>query len=272
VSNSNQISGRRPTGQQQAVSARQLRVGRPRFFLGLFVVVCGFQLLACRSSQESPNSDVGSTNTRKTALTTPPFSTKEPDRYQAKRITTFINTESAGNPSSSLINEVLIARDGEKRREEFSAGVNGRIVYFELPAGRYLVLPATKVYADLNTTDPAQETDESVELSADQLVNESHAPATYEKLGSESIEGRSTIKYRVATVSKVESQSETLIWIDETLGIPIRSETMSTSSGRSSKVTVELKDIRLDLAEGLFSWPADYKKVEPRLILDLIRK
>ena len=37
-------------------------------------------------------------------------------------------------------------------------------------------------------------------------------------------------------------------------------------------VTTELKDVKLEVDEGLFSLPSDYRKVEARLVFDLIRK
>ena len=73
-------------------------------------------------------------------------------------------------------------------------------------------------------------------------------------------------------IAGADSSSETFIWIDEALGIPVRSETVSRSDGRSSKVTMELKDVRLEVDQRLFSWPSDYKKVDARIILDLVRE
>ena len=66
-------------------------------------------------------------DTRKSTFTTPPFSTKEPDRYQAIRITSFSETANNEDSSSSQSNQVLIARDGERRREEYSSGAAGRL-------------------------------------------------------------------------------------------------------------------------------------------------
>jgi len=136
------------------------------------------------------------------------------------------------------------------------------------------------MYTDLNTasddTGPGNRLSDSPDdfpgLSPDQLLNETHAPATYEKLGAETLAGRMTTKYRIVVLTEPDSQNETLIWIDEALGMPIRSEAMSNSSGHSSKVTMELKDIRLEVDERLFSWPSDYRKVEAQLIFDRIRK
>ena len=81
----------------------------------------------------------------------------------------------------------------------------------------------------LSETDPGKgslDSAESPELSPDQLLNEAHAPATYEKLGTETLAGRTTTKYRVVVVTGTESQNETLMWIDEALGMPVRSETI----------------------------------------------
>ena len=243
----------------------------------MIVFVCALTVLlpACRESQVPTNSNAGSADARKAAFTTPPFSTKEPDRYQATRITSFseTNTENSLSPQS---NQVLIARDGDKRREEYFAETNRQIVYLEIPSGRFIVMPANKTYADLSTpsvkADEGKHPDDPPLLSPDQLLNEPHAPATYEKLGTETLGGRMTTKYRVVVLTGSDSQSETLIWIDEALGMPVRSEATSTSGGRSSKVTTELKDVKLEVDQSLFSWPSDYKKVEPRLILGLIRK
>ncbi|MGI8897137.1 MAG: hypothetical protein ACR2IB_01965 [Pyrinomonadaceae bacterium] len=268
--------GSQPWQRQYVASANLLRVLRARFLIVLLVCDCGFMLPACRSSQGPANSNSGFADTRIAAFTTPPFSTKEPERYQAVRITSFTETGSTENSHFSQSKHVLIARDGEKRREEYFAGANGQVVYLEIPAGRFIVLTAGRRYADLNTpsdeTDPGNPLNDSSALSPDQLLNEAHAPATYEKLGIETLEGRMTTKYRVVVLTGADSQNETLIWVDEGLGMPVRSETTSKSTGHSSKVTMELKDVKLEVDERLFSWPSDYRKVEAGLIFDLIRK
>lgn len=236
-------------------------------------------LPACRNSQAPSAANTASSETRKVTFTTPPFSTKEPGRYQVIRITTITETSTGENSSSSQSNQVLIARDGEKRREEYSAGANGQIVHLEIPAGRFLVLPTGRIYAELGSTPgetdqgnrSPESPDDSPQLSPDQLLNEAHAPATYEKLGMETVAGRTTTQYRVV-VSGADSQNETLIWIDEALGMPVKSETVSQSGGHSSKVTMELKDVKLEVDERLFSWPSDYRKVEAQTIFDMTRK
>ena len=74
-----------------------------------------------------------------------------------------------------------------------------------------------------------------------------------------------------STVSLLQSpwetnrQSETLIWIDETLGMPVRSETTDGSEG-SVKAIMEFNDISLSIDQHLFEIPHDYRKVSFDLI------
>ncbi|MEP6637245.1 MAG: hypothetical protein ABJB97_11020, partial [Acidobacteriota bacterium] len=107
--------------------------------IAAFVFLVAVALLAsCSTSQKSAGPDAGAADTVTSAV--PPFSTKEPQRYRALRTTTF--TESAAN-TGAPVNEtssssVLLARDGEKRREEFNVKGGGRIVFVESPAGRFV--------------------------------------------------------------------------------------------------------------------------------------
>jgi hypothetical protein len=272
----NQVFGSADGRGQKGAGTKQLPLWQSRLVIGLVVCVCAFMMPSCRVSQAPPPANNGSADTRKT-FTTPPFTTKEPDRYQAIRITSLTETGSSGNSSPAQSTQVLIARDGERRREEYFAGTS-RVVYLEIPAGRFIVLPSNRLYADVSESSPLSDNrpdDSPPDTSApspDQLLNEANAPATYEKLGEEAVEGRTTIKYRVVVITGADAQNETLIWVDEALGMPIRSESMSTSGGHSSKVTMELKDLKLEVDERLFSWPSDYRKAEARVILDLIRR
>lgn len=111
-------------------------------------------------------------------------------------------------------------------------------------------------------------------VSADLVLNAEPAAAKYEKLGNEIFEGRTTTKYRVVMARRPDAivmNDETLIWIDEALGIPVRSETISGAVTYPVKVTMELKDIKLEVDERLFALPVNYRKVEAPLIFDLMR-
>jgi hypothetical protein len=209
-------------------------------------------------------------------VSTPPFSTKEPDRYQATRVITSVD-----NKNGSVITQntkIMIARDGARRREVYVTGADDSgshaLVYLETPDGRFVLMPAKKLYADLDLA--AQDSgsftppNDAGDFSPERLLHETRAQARYEKLGAEIINERATTKYRVTAAGAGESangtsvSSVTLIWIDELLGIPIRSETSVTDTDRSTRVIVELQDLKQTIDPRIFDLPKDYQKVDYR--------
>lgn len=234
------------------------------------------QLFRKLTEQKAPNS----LNQNEASLV-PPFSTKEPDHYQATRIITSVeyrNGAADGAPET-VTTKMLIAHDGEKRREEYNSA-EATTVYLEIPTGRFVLLPSKKLYADLSlassdldSTDP--QSDVYSEFSPERLLNETRSLARYEKLGAETLDGRRTTKYRVTTADPTngpEDGNVTLIWIDESLGMPIRSETISAGGDHSTKLTVELRDLKREVDPQLFDLPKDYKKVDYRQLQAAIKQ
>jgi outer membrane lipoprotein-sorting protein len=200
----------------------------------------------------------------------PPFASKEPDRYQATRIIT--NFENGAEQVPPGVTRILIAKDGDRRREDYETDTNFSTSYLEIAAGTFILLPSKKLYADIKSAPEiafpnqreAQVDDTDAEFSADRLLNETPGVARYEKLGSEKLEGRETTKYRVTNglaTNGTEPPTVAFIWIDETLGMPVRSETEGFESNHHSKQTIELVDIRQQVDPGLFELPKDYKRV-----------
>ena len=146
-------------------------------------------------------------------------------------------------------------------------------IFLEIPTGRFLLLPSKKLYADLNLalgnsgSRKFDSGDAGSELypgsSPERLLHETRSVARYERLGPETLESRPTTRYRVTTnpTNETGAGSETLVWIDNSLGMLIRSETVSLSGEQSSKVITELRDIKQDVDPRLFELPKDYKKV-----------
>jgi hypothetical protein len=196
----------------------------------------------------------------------PPYATKEPERYQARRL---INTsEGAPGLAVTTTESILIARDGENRREEFNKENEG-LVYLEIPSGHFLLFPARKLYADLNVVNKEQPDNVpdygALDLSPDRLLHEGSEGARYENLGVENIAGRKTTKYRVTPGEpggETSGGSVTLIWIDDELQMPIKSETNSANTDHQVKITMELQDITLVVDPRQFQLPADYAKVD----------
>jgi outer membrane lipoprotein-sorting protein len=210
----------------------------------------------------------------------PPFATKEPDRYQAMRVITTVVSEPDGVQAEPKVTRVAIARNGDKRREDYDADTDFRTSYLEIPEGTFVVLYAKKVYAEIkasgNAAAPSQpvgeQSDSGADFSLDILLNEANS-ARYEKLGSENLDGHTVTKYRVTGATgrnETAATTVTLIWIDEALAIPIKSETEVSDGSHRSKVTTELRDIQLQVDLKLFALPPDFKRVETAQLRDLL--
>ena len=202
---------------------------------------------ACRSQNEPATPQ--NVATENIISATPPFKTKEPERYSATRTITTVTPE-----GKTTVTKTLIARDGEMRRNE-----SGKVTYLDLPDGRFILLPDDKVYADLATETNTDDNEE--EVSPERLLHDEPANTSYQKIGTELIDGRNTQKYRILVNNSTPesvSQSEALIWIDEALNMPIRSE---TASADGTKITMELSNVALDVERRVFQIPDDYKKV-----------
>lgn len=226
---------------------------RPLALLCLLTVALA--LASCKRTDVSGNqntANVPPTSGKPSSL--PPFQTKEPERYQATRVVT--SSADAGGAS-----QTFIARDGERRREEYETGEGRGVAYLELPEARYVLLPAKKLYAELKT-ETGRGAPVPPDFSPERLLNESRPETVYERLGEENLDGRQTVKYRVTVRDAGRAPVETLIWIDERLGMPVRSET--TSPG--ARVTMELRDVKETVDAGLFELPPDYKRVAPEEI------
>lgn len=209
--------------------------------------LCVLATASCRTAYEPVANDSPKTDT--VVSTTPPFKTKEPDRYSATRTITIYKPN-----GEILLSSVLIARDGPRRRED---------VYLDLPEGRFILSPDHKIYAASTNEDAPSnpESEDADEKSPDRLLHTDPISTTYQSLGVETIDGRSTSKYRIVvnnSTAENVSPNETLMWIDDVLNMPIRSETKSPDGTRT---VMELSGVSLDPDKQLFEIPADYKKV-----------
>jgi hypothetical protein len=220
------------------------------------VAVCVVLLVvaSCRSQNESLTNATPSPDT--VVSSTPPFQTKEPERYRADRTITAVNNE-----GQTLVTRTSVARDGESRRHESTVATK-MIVYLDVPEGKFVLLPDEKVYADVTDESriSADPNEEGLESSPDALLHTDAGTTSYQKLGNEVIAGRNTNKYRIVVNSSTApnvTQSETLMWIDEALQMPIRSETKS----ERTHVTMEISEIKLEVDKSLFTIPEGYQKV-----------
>jgi hypothetical protein len=248
-----------------------------KLFVALLLLTLGVSAASCKRSEIAGNANDNTSAAQTTASETnspPPFSTKEPERYQAKMVITSGLGEESSIPGMSGLatTEILITRDGERRRVDTEILRGMKVAYLQLASGRYMLVPAKKIYTEFNfdgagSSDAASSKGMSPDFSPDKLLNQSMGGASYEKLGAEEVNGRATVKYRVTSAGRTGDatavKTESLIWIDEALGMPIKSE--STSAGgphNGAKYSMEMRDIQLDVDQSVFELPTDYRKVD----------
>ena len=229
--------------------------------LTIEVLSCSLAILvlcACSCKQTEPPQTSGSV----THSTTPPFKTKEPTTYQAVRSITFV----PANGGQTVVSTIAIFRDGEARREENNSE-NKRVVYLDLPTGHFMLLPDERVYAPVEDGPTARLDSDG---SADLYLHTAPIQSSYENLGSEIVNGQNASKYKV-TVNDASgrgvTESETMIWIDESIGMPVKSVTRSAAGTR----TMELTRINLTVDKRIFEIPKDYRKIEPAALRDRLR-
>ena len=237
--------------------------------LGL-ILLAALMALGCDACQPKQNANVPSNaNAVIETVETPPFQTKEPAQYQATVVitTSFVGNQNAplGPPLGSV--SQFIARDGDKRRLDYDFLPGARVAILTKPEGEYLLFPAEKIYATVKPEKPKPDKtsahEESLEeFSPDKLLNPQMPGAKFENLGAETVNGRATNKYRsllTVTNDGKTTTNETLIWVDEALGIPVKEE--STSAREGTRRTLEYRDIKTSVEATLFDIPAGYRQV-----------
>ena len=225
----------------------------------LKIVLSFCALIFVASCAQSQNVAPVSNANETIVSSTPPFQTKEPERYRATRTITTVTAN-----GETTVTKTLIARDGEWRRDEPDR-IPERWVFLYGPGGKYLLFPNSNAFVDLAKLDQTETSvnEEGSDTSPDRLLHTDPVATTYQKIGPETVNGRTTLKYRAVVNSFTGtnvSANETLIWVDEELQMPIKSE---TKSGDGKRVTMVLSDISLDVERALFVVPKDYQEISP---------
>ena len=219
------------------------------------ISLCSSLLLVVASCSSQNRSPANPNTARETVMSSKsPFHTKEPERYRATR------TVTVTADGKTTVKKTWTAKDGYMRRSESEIAAK-TIIILELAEGFFLLLPDDKVYARMPGGSGLR-TPEDYEAEELLYDDDDDMESSFETLGSEVIGGRKTNKYRVVVNSSSMpgvSPSETLIWIDEALGMPIRSEGGLLDHVH---VTMELSEIELDVDRDLFQIPEDYRKLE----------
>lgn len=199
-----------------------------------FLLVCfiALSLQACGSSQSNEN--------RPANIIVPttgefPFSTKEPEIYQAELTV----------DSGAFRDKWVVARKKASWRIDFFD--NGEPSRTQLNSDAvYLIDHKRKIFTtNAGTGDPVNE-----------LTDQFFKGKEYRKFEETSREG-SVVKYKIA---RTNGKGDVLISVDEETGVMMRQEFAASGEGAIAFV-YEVKDLKLEVDDSVFQIPAGYKKV-----------
>jgi len=198
---------------------------------------------------------------------------REPERYQA---TLIFSAETEGGQKTIGIPTLSaqVARNGADRRVAFKLPDGSDLVYLEKGDLHIVIAPARKQYAEL--------TPEATGLQLQKLMTPGQLVARLEKLrgiervGEESLNGRTAEKYRYATTSNTNTQAgtvntEAFVYVDKETGLPLRSELFTEASGevqgvKGARIVAEMRDINTNVDSSMFEVPTGYSKVPPEQV------
>jgi hypothetical protein len=171
-----------------------------------------------------------------------PFPTKEPDKYVADIVVT------AGDIQTTT----RVARDGSRRRYDYDLGQSNQLTVLVGPRS-VRMLPVKKLYTEDATSGmPLGSSDDPM---TNRLLHEKQF-AQFEELGTENNVTRYSCKFEDTDASKA------IIYIDKTIGIPVRQDLYSIENGVENLVySMEIRNFRTDVDPGLFDIPSDYRPV-----------
>lgn len=216
------------------------------------------------NATNTSNANTSSTTTRGATI-----DTREPEQYSA---TITLKLEVTGNQNMSTPPlTATFARNGADRRIAFKIPGGDEVIYLDRADKRYVIVPGRKQYAEID----AQSTGFNVPtvMTPAQIVNQAKSVSGCESAGEEQFGGRNATKYRCTAAARTGTQAgevktESFIYVDKDTGLPLRSESVVTSSGNVAgantvKIVTEMSNIQTTVAPETFAEPQGMSKVDP---------
>ena len=206
----------------------------------LLIALCSFFLQACSSSQTNEKKDISLTVDTKSEF---PFSTKEPEVYQADIVTA----------SDGYEGRYFFARKGDRWRYDlFRRDVQ---TISEIHSDRlYRISHRNRVYCELplqsETSVPGPFGNNEMGLN---LFPRGHEHYEFEEIGREG----SVIKYKIR--SGLTGKCDTLIYVDTVARMITKQEFLDADGNKN--YVYEIKNLKLEVDDNIFQLPEGYRKV-----------
>jgi hypothetical protein len=211
------------------------------------------------------------TNTSPTTLSS--IVEREPEQYRA---TLVLSAETEGGEKTVGVPTLSaeIARNAADRRVAFKLPDGSDLVYLEKAGQHIVIMPGRKQYAEL--TPEATGVQLQKLMTPGQLVARLENVKGVERVGEETIGGRTAEKYRYSNTTDTKTSAgsvntEAFIYVDKETGLPLRSELFAEASGnvqgvKGAKIVAEMRDISTTIDPGAFEIPTGYAKVPPQQV------
>ncbi len=219
-----------------------------KHFLVFALLICA----SCNVWQTAENTDSPSPHVIEEIKTGVPFENKEPETFQTEIVVTnFLNGEKTER-------RYFLARNGAQRLTVFNRGEKGETSVLEMADSRTFFINNEKKSYREDQTRAGQSNDGLDEFLTTEWLNQK-MDAEFENLGTEN----NLTKYRVRLADS--NISEILIFVDETLKLPVKQEFYSIAGEQKTlTLLVELKNFLTSADENLFKLPQDYKRTQTK--------
>ena len=214
------------------------------------------------NSAATANTNANSSSAMPAAAT---LEAREPERYS---VTTTITIQPTGNVPQTNIPplQFSFARMGTDRRVSFKLpDPVGEVVYLEKSPLKYLIFPARNQYVELDPNELGFQLGDL--MSPASAIKRLQEHTQYEQIGTETVSGRTAIKYRFTGAADTHTrvgtaQADSIVYVDQDTGLPLRTEIETTSSsGAGARIVTAEDSLQLAPEASLFEVPIAMKKV-----------
>lgn len=216
-----------------------MRLSNPAISLALWLFVA-IVVSGCGSSTGNSNT---ATQELVRRLPSVPFPATEPEKYSTELITAGVDNE----------RRYLIARDGLKQRIEFDVGTERHLVWIKNEKV-FVVDPQKKIYAEKEMSEKEMVPADFISDLTQQLLT-----AKYDT-DFEFVKNEGGLDIYRAVINGSDA-SETLIYIDKELKLPVKTEFYSIMGAtRELRSTTRVNNFSLEADDSSFTVPSGFRK------------
>lgn len=190
---------------------------------------------------------------------------REPESYSVTNTITIQPTGSSPQANVPPM-QFSFARIGMHRRVSFKLpDPVGNVIYLEKAPLKYLIFPARNQYVELDPNELGFALGDV--MSPVSAIEQLKQRTQYEQLGTETVNGRTAVKYRFKGAADTHTrigtaQADSIVYIDQETGLPLRSEIETTSSsGAGARIVTVAENLQFAPEASLFEVPSGMKKV-----------